>query len=127
MFRYISVIVVLISVIAIAGFGMYAGTEHSGEQAVSHCLFHMASGMNSMRLGEHIENWRNSVFGVVSFELPLLLSFFLLMFFSIFSFFLNSWKIKLVQVVRDVRGEPPKLSNYLNLFCATGLLHPKIF
>lgn len=127
MFKRTSVIFMLISVIAIAGFGMYAGAEHSGEQTMSHCLFHMTSGMNSMKLGEHIENWRNSVFGIVSFELPLLFSFFIFVFFSIFFFFLNFWKVKLIQTVQDLRKEPPKLSNYFNLLFSSGLLHPKIF
>lgn len=127
MLRRTFVIVMLISVITIAGFGMYVGTKNSGEQMMSHCLFHIASGINSMKLGEHIENWRGSVLGTISFELPLFSSLFLLSLFFISFFLIDSYKVKFVQLTQDIRGEPPKLSNFLNLLFANGILHPKIF
>jgi|GEM_PF-1776013 len=127
MFKYTLVVTVLISVIVIAGFGMSASGQGGIGHTMSNCLFHVASGVNSMKLGEHIESWRGSVVGVVSFELPLFISFVLLMLFSISFALLNSWKIRLIQITKDIRGEPPKLYDYLNFFFSKGLLHPKIF
>jgi len=120
------VIVILISVITIAGFGMYTSPKNSDGHEMSNCLFHIASGISSMKLGEHIENWKSSVLGTISFEFPLSISFLLLFLFASL-FLIDSHKVKFVQLTHDIRGEPPKLFNFLILLFASGTLHPKTF
>jgi len=127
MFKRAFSIVMLISVIVIAGFGMYTSAKSDDGHTISNCLYHVASVAGSMKLGEHIEGWRSSVTGTISFELPLLFSFLLFILLGLTFISFDFWKIKLVQLILNIRGKPPKLLNYFNLIFASGVLHPKIF
>ena len=106
---------------------MYTSAKNDNEHTMSNCLYYIASVAGSIKLGEHIEGWRDSVTGTVSFELPLLFSLLLLSFFGLSLVLFDFWKIKLIQLTINIRGKPPKLLNYLNSLFASGVLHPKIF